>query len=101
MVLHLVLGDEPLFHVAGYHLVHPVEFAVYAALVHDSVAWCALALALGLLSKENAAVAPGLIVWAWLLGIARPDRRRIAIFVATWVLVLAVYVATMVPARNA
>src|SRR6266436_6240389 len=32
MVLHLVLGDEPLFHVAGYHLVHPVEFAVYAAL---------------------------------------------------------------------
>lgn len=32
MVLHLVLGDEPLFHVAGYHLVHPLEFAVYAAL---------------------------------------------------------------------
>jgi CIC family chloride channel protein len=32
MVLHLVLGDEPLFHVAGYHLVHPVEFAVYAVL---------------------------------------------------------------------
>src|SRR5229473_167031 len=32
IVLHLVLGDEPLFHVAGYHLVHPVEFAVYAAL---------------------------------------------------------------------
>jgi CIC family chloride channel protein len=32
MVLHLVLGDEPLFHVAGYHLVHPLEFAVYAVL---------------------------------------------------------------------
>lgn len=32
MVLHLVLGDEPLFHVAGYHLVHPIEFAVYAVL---------------------------------------------------------------------
>src|SRR5271167_1413552 len=32
MVLHLVLGDDPLFHVAGYRLVHPVEFAVYAVL---------------------------------------------------------------------
>ena len=32
MVLHLVLGDEPLFHVPAYHLVHPVEFAAYAVL---------------------------------------------------------------------
>ncbi len=32
MVLHLVLGDDPLFHVAGYHLVNPVEFAVYTVL---------------------------------------------------------------------
>lgn len=32
MVLHLVLGDEPLFHVASYHLVHPSEFGVYAVL---------------------------------------------------------------------
>jgi chloride channel protein, CIC family len=32
MVLHLVLGDDPLFHVPAYHLVHPVEFAIYAAL---------------------------------------------------------------------
>ncbi len=32
MVLHLFLGDEPLFHVSGYKLVHPVEFAIYAAL---------------------------------------------------------------------
>ena len=32
MVLHLVLGDEPLFHVAGYRLVHPLEFAIYAVL---------------------------------------------------------------------
>jgi CIC family chloride channel protein len=32
MVLHLVLGDEPLFHVPGYKLVHPVEFGVYAML---------------------------------------------------------------------
>lgn len=32
MVLHLVLGDDPLFHVPAYHLVHNFEFAVYAVL---------------------------------------------------------------------
>jgi len=32
MVLHLVLGDEPLFHVPAYHLVNPSEFAIYAVL---------------------------------------------------------------------
>ena len=32
MVLHLVLGDEPLFHVAGYHLVSPAELLLYAVL---------------------------------------------------------------------
>jgi CIC family chloride channel protein len=32
MVLHLVLGDDPLFHVAGYRLVHTGEFGVYAVL---------------------------------------------------------------------
>jgi len=32
MVLHLILGDEPLFHVPPYHLVDPKEFLVYAAL---------------------------------------------------------------------
>ncbi len=32
MVLHLLLGDEPLFHVPGYQLVHPLEFAFYAVL---------------------------------------------------------------------
>ena len=32
MVLHLLLGDEPLFHVPAYQLVNPVEFAVYAVL---------------------------------------------------------------------
>lgn len=31
-VLHLVLGDEPLFHVPAYQLVHPAEFAIYAVL---------------------------------------------------------------------
>ena len=32
MVLHLVLGDEPLFHVAAYHLVSGWELFVYGAL---------------------------------------------------------------------
>ncbi len=32
IVLHLILGDEPLFHVPSYQLVHPLEFAVYAVL---------------------------------------------------------------------
>jgi CIC family chloride channel protein len=32
MVLRLLLGDEPLFHVPTYQLVHPLEFAFYAFL---------------------------------------------------------------------
>jgi chloride channel protein, CIC family len=32
IVLRLILGDEPLFHVPGYQLVHPVEFLIYALL---------------------------------------------------------------------
>jgi chloride channel protein, CIC family len=32
IVLHLVLGDEPLFHVTAYHLVNPLELVAYAVL---------------------------------------------------------------------
>ena len=32
IVLHLLLGDEPLFHVPAYQLVSPVEFVSYAVL---------------------------------------------------------------------
>jgi chloride channel protein, CIC family len=32
IVLRLILGDEPLFHVPPYQLVHPLEFLVYAVL---------------------------------------------------------------------
>ncbi len=32
IVLHLLLGDEPLFHVPAYQLVHPLEFLCYAVL---------------------------------------------------------------------
>ena len=62
--------------------------AVWAALdVRRSPAWSAVALALGLLSKENAAVAPALVAWAWLLGVGRPDRRRATVLAGGWLLV--------------
>ncbi len=32
IILRLILGDEPLFHVPAYQLVHPVEFVFYAIL---------------------------------------------------------------------
>lgn len=32
VVLHLFLGDEPLFHVPAYQLIHPSEFIAYACL---------------------------------------------------------------------
>ena len=32
IVLHLLLGDEPLFYVPAYQLVHPIEFLIYALL---------------------------------------------------------------------
>jgi CIC family chloride channel protein len=32
IILRLILGDEPLFHVPPYQLVHPVEFLIYALL---------------------------------------------------------------------
>ena len=67
--------------------------AVYAALGRDSVGWSAAAFVGGLLSKENAAVIPGLIVWGWMLGLARPSRGRMLGYVATWTAVGIVYVA--------
>jgi len=65
--------------------------AVYAALERDSVAWSALAVAFGLLSKENAAVAPGLIAWAWMLGLRRPPTRRIVAYTVSWAALAVVY----------
>ncbi len=32
MILHLILGDAPLFHVPAYQLVNPLEFGIYALL---------------------------------------------------------------------
>src|SRR5881296_2862487 len=68
-----------------------VVLSVYAALAREAIGWSAAAWALGLLCKENAAVAPALIAWAWVLGLARPSRRRMGLFVASWVLVGGVY----------
>ena len=65
--------------------------AVYAALVRESLAWSTIALAFGLLSKENAAVAPGLIAWGWMLGLHRPARRRIVAYAASWTALAALY----------
>ena len=69
-----------------------VCLAVYAAVVKDSIGWSALALAGGLLSKENAAVAPGLIAWAWIVGLSRPPRARMLAYVGSWLAIVAVYV---------
>ena len=59
--------------------------SVYAALARDQLAWSAVALAAGLLSKENAVIVPGLVAGGWILGFARPSRRRLAAYAATWV----------------
>ena len=64
---------------------------VYAALAGKPAVWSAAAFALGLLSKENAAVAPALVVWAWMLGLERPERRRMVSLVTSWVVVGAAY----------
>ena len=69
--------------------------SVYAGLVRRSWVWCAAALALGLLCKENAAVVPGLIVLGW-LSVAEfrpPTRRAIVAFVGSWIVVGAAYLA--------
>lgn len=66
--------------------------AVYAALERGSVAWSAAAILAGVLSKENAAVAPALIVWAWMVGLRPlPERRKRLAFVLSWALLALVY----------
>lgn len=67
--------------------------SVIAALSGRAVGWSIAAFAVALLCKENAAVTPALIVWAWLVGIGRPNRRQAAVFLGSWVLVATAYVA--------
>src|SRR5439155_1186450 len=66
--------------------------AVYAALERGSPVWSAAALTGGLLSKENAAVVPGLVAAGWILGVRSvPPRRTLAAFVASWAVLAAAY----------
>src|SRR5207248_3787625 len=67
-----------------------VCLAVYAAVIRQNVLWSGAALLLGLLSKENAIVAPALIIWAWVVGpplVLRPNSRRLVRFIASWILI--------------
>lgn len=67
--------------------------AVYAAVERDSIGWSTAAMALGILSKENAAVAPALIAWIWIVGVRpMPARRRLVAFAACWAALAVAYV---------
>jgi hypothetical protein len=73
-----------------------VCLAVYAAIVHQDVVWSGLALLLGLLSKENAIVAPALIGWAWIVGprpLPRPSPPRMLAFAISWLVIGGMYLA--------
>jgi len=83
-----VIGLGELMAAAG------VCLAVYAAVVRQDVTLSGAALVLGLLSKENAVVAPALIIWAWIVGFPpRPAPRRMLTFVVSWVIIAGVYLA--------
>lgn len=63
--------------------------SVWAVVEKESVWWSAVAWGAGLLSKENAAVAPGLIAAAWYLGLGRagverPSRKHMVAVAASW-----------------
>ena len=58
--------------------------AVFAAVERHSVVWSTVCWLLGLLSKENAVMAPALVSAAWLLGVGRPAPRRVAAFAGAW-----------------
>ena len=71
-----------------------VCLAVYAAVVRQNLWWSGAALLLGLLSKENAVVAPALIVAAWIIQPApRPQRQRMVAFVLSWLVIAGAYLA--------
>src|SRR5437867_9550660 len=62
MILHLVLGDEPLFHVPPYALVHPVELVFYAVL--------------GLISGLVSVLFVKMILWMRPRFLSMPERTR-------------------------
>ncbi len=62
--------------------------SVWAALTGRCAAWSLGAFAAAMFCKENAAVVPALVVWGWVLGIGRPERRRLVVLVAGWAVVV-------------
>src|SRR5437773_8801051 len=83
-----VIGLGELMAAAG------VCLAVYAAVVRQNLWWSGAALLLGLLSKENAVVAPALIVAARMIQPApRPPRQRMVAFVLSWLVIAGAYLA--------
>jgi hypothetical protein len=79
-------------YVLDWHLDGPAWFHAVNVLWHAG-ARSAACWALGLLCKENAAVAPALIATAWACGVGRPSRRQVVLFVASWVVVGVAYLA--------
>ncbi|MFN2572302.1 MAG: hypothetical protein ABR537_11955, partial [Gemmatimonadales bacterium] len=79
-----VIGLGELMAAAG------VCLAVYAAVVRQDLLVSGLALLFGLLSKENAVVAPALIVWGWMVW-QGPVPRRAVTFGVSWVLIGGMY----------
>jgi hypothetical protein len=65
--------------------------SVYAALEHNQLWWSLGALVLGLLCKETAATVPALVGWGWMLGIGRPERRRMLAYAVGWGVVAVIY----------
>ena len=70
-----------------------VCLAVYAAVVRQNMMLSSLGLLLGLLSKENAVIAPGLIVWAWIVGCRGPSSDGCSSSPASWVVIAGAYLA--------
>jgi hypothetical protein len=67
--------------------------AVWVALERDQPVWSTVLCLIGLLCKENAAVVPALIVTGWALGMARPSRRRVLLYILCWAIAGAAYAA--------
>jgi hypothetical protein len=66
--------------------------AVYAAVERGSAGWSATAMGAGMLCKENTAVVPALIVWAWAAGVRPwPPMRNLSWYAASWGCVAVAY----------
>src|SRR5260370_31007320 len=100
LVAGLIFAVHPVHVEAVAHLTGRAELmmtvfavlAVYAAVQQDRLGWSLAATAAALLSKENGAVVPALIAWAWILGLApRPSRRRLTAYLVGWAALGVVY----------